>query len=422
MHSIEDLYEIYRRNPIISTDTRKIVPGCIFFALKGEHFNGNQYAEEALNKGAAYAVIDEPQYNGKDRVLVEDCLTALQDLARHHRKQLEIPVIGLTGSNGKTTSKELLRDALKQKFKVYATKGNLNNHIGVPLSILEIANEHEIAVIEMGANHQKEIEFLCTISKPDMGFITNFGKAHLEGFGGFKGVVKGKSELYDYLRTSGGLAFVCADDKKQMKRSKGIKRITFGEESGDLHIGPQAQGIYVGVQWNDRMAMSQLTGAYNYRNLTYAVLIARHFGVEDDDIVSGLESYRPNLNRSQFQKRQRNNLIVDCYNANPTSMKAAIENLRSFDRPFAILGDMLELGEDSGKEHKKICKLLKKEGIEKVILVGPLFAACKRPDEFTSFATTEEAAQYLKKHGPKERTVLLKGSRGIALEQLIPYL
>ena len=422
MSSIEDLYELYKRNPRISTDTRKIEPGCIFVALKGDRFNGNQYAEEALNKGAAYAVIDEPEYNGKDRVLVEDGLAALQELARHHRRQLEIPVIGLTGSNGKTTSKELLRDALAQKFSVYATKGNLNNHIGVPLSILEITDEHEIAVIEMGANHQKEIEFLCTISMPDFGFITNFGKAHLEGFRGVKGVIKGKSELYAWLRNNGGTAFVCSDDKKQMKKSKGIKRITFGEEAGDLRIGPQAQDKFVGVLWEGHSVLTKLTGGYNYRNLAYAVLIARHFGVKDEDIVSGLESYNPTLNRSQYQKGLLNELVVDCYNANPSSMKEAILNMRQFDNPAVILGDMLELGELSGKEHKKVCKLLEAEGIDQAILVGPLFAACKRPKEFLSFASTDEALAYIKKHPFENRTVLLKGSRGVALERLIPFL
>jgi len=418
----QEIYRIFIEHPHITTDTRSIRKGSIFFALKGDRFNGNQFASEALEKGASYAVIDESSYEGANTILVEDVLTTLQELARHHRRQFKIPVIGLTGSNGKTTSKELLANVLKQQFQVYATKGNLNNHIGVPLSLLEVHQEHEVAVIEMGANHQKEIEFLCSICEPDFGFITNFGKAHLEGFGGVEGVKKGKSELYDFLRTHNQTAFVCADDEEQMNRSEGIKRITFGKQNGDLLINPIENERYAGVKWNNQEVQSQLTGSYNYGNLAYAVLIGREFGIKDEEIARGIESYTPNLNRSQFQKGKANDLIVDCYNANPSSMEVAIENLVQFDRGAVILGDMLELGEESGAEHQKIVELLKKKGFDQVILVGPLFAATERPESFESFMDTKEVQTYLKSEPLINYTVLLKGSRGIKLEDLIPNL
>lgn len=418
----QEIYSIYQEHPHITTDTRSIRKGSIFFALKGDRFNGNQFASEALEKGASFAVIDEPLYEGPDAILVEDVLSALQDLARFHRRQFKIPVVGLTGSNGKTTSKELVASVLKQQFRVYATQGNLNNHIGVPLSLLEVHGEHEVAVIEMGANHQKEIEFLCSICEPDFGFITNFGKAHLDGFGGVEGVKKGKSELYDFLRNNSKTAFVCGDDPEQMHRSEGIKRITFGKQKGDLLITPLENTRYAGVRWNSQKALSQLIGSYNYGNLAYAVLIGREFGLKDEQIARGIEGYAPHLNRSQFQKGKVNDLIVDCYNANPSSMEVAIENLVQFDRGAVILGDMLELGDESGAEHQKIVELLIKRGFDKVVLVGPLFAATDRPKSFASFTDTNEVRTFLKSEPLENYTVLLKGSRGIKLEELIPYL
>ena len=418
----EKLYQIYRSHRVVTTDTRVIEPGCIFFALKGDRFNGNEFATEAIEKGAAFAIIDQDEYSGKNTILVEDVLQTLQALAQHHRRQLSIPVIGLTGSNGKTTSKELLASVLRQKYSVYATKGNLNNHIGVPLSLLEVEEHHEFAVIEMGANHQKEIEFLCSICEPDYGFITNFGKAHLEGFGGIEGVKKGKSELYDFLRKNSKTAFICSDELEQMHRSEGIKRYTFGKETGDLVINPFESAQRTGVAWANHKALSQLTGIYNYTNLAYAVLIGKTFKIGDTDIIAGIESYAPTLNRSQFQKGKHNDLIVDCYNANPSSMEVAILNLDSFNSRAVVLGDMLELGEESGIEHQKVVDLLIEKKIEKVVLVGPLFAATERPETFLSFTDTKEVQTFWKSEPLEKCTVLLKGSRGIQLERLIPFL
>lgn len=418
----EQLYQIFRSHPEVVTDTRAIIPGCMFFALKGERFNGNKFAEEALEKGAAFAIIDEQDYVLKNTILVQDVLASLQALAQYHRRKLRIPIIGLTGSNGKTTSKELLASVLSQKYSVYATKGNLNNHIGVPLSLLEIQSHHEFAVIEMGANHQKEIAFLCSICEPDFGFITNFGKAHLEGFGGIEGVKKGKSELYDFLRENEKTSFVWADDLEQMDRSEGIQKFTFGKEQGNLVIRPFESANRAGVQWGGNRALSQLTGIYNYSNMAYAVLIGKTFKIPDPELIRGIESYTPNLNRSQFQKGKQNDLIVDCYNANPSSMEVAIQNLRGFDSRAVVLGDMLELGEESGKEHQKIVDLLINEKIERVVLVGPLFASTERPESFLSFTDTKEVQTIWKSEPLENCTVLLKGSRGIRLELLIPFL
>jgi len=425
-----ELYTIYQKHPNVSIDTRRIEGGEIYFALKGENFDGNQFVEQALEKGAAHVVCNASEWSNHPHcTVVDDPLATLQELAREHRRRFEGKVIGLTGSNGKTTSKELLREILKQKYTVQATRGNLNNHIGVPLTVLELRDETEIAIIEMGANHQKEIEFLCTISQPDMGFITNYGKAHLEGFGGVEGIVKGKSELYEYLKTRPDtIAFFDADDPKMNQRSEGIaQRMTWSKKNSkaDLHIDGELKKGFVHARWNDQYVATQLQGMYNLGNIAYAILIGKHLGVSDSSIAKGLEEYTPNLNRSQFQKTDKNELIVDCYNANPDSMDGALENLSTHqhEHKWAILGDMFELGAESAAEHRKTIEQAKAGKFEQVILVGEHFYREAASEEsLMVFKTTEEAYDYLNKKAPDQKLILIKGSRGMALEKLIPVL
>ena len=425
-----ELYSIYQENPKISIDTRTVEGGEIYFALAGENFDGNQFVGQALDSGVAHVICSSREWKDHPRcTFVNDPLVALQDLAREHRRRFNGKVIGLTGSNGKTTSKELLREVLKQSYSVQATRGNLNNHIGVPLTILELRNETEVAIIEMGANHQKEIEFLCTISQPDMGFITNYGKAHLEGFGGVEGIVKGKSELFEYLKTrSDGVVFYNSDDEKMKQRSSGISnRLTWAKEdsTANLQIDAAIQKGFVKVKWNDQLVNTHLQGLYNLGNIAYAVLIGQYLGVEDHKIAKGLQEYVPNLNRSQFQETDRNQLIVDCYNANPDSMDGALQNLKSHDHEhkWAILGDMFELGEESENEHRKTLGQTLESGLEKIILIGEHFyTVAGENNSITAFKTTEEARDYLTKKAPEQKLILIKGSRGMALEKLIPVL
>ena len=425
-----ELYEIFQNYPNVSIDTRQIEGGEIYFALKGENFDGNQFVEQALGKGAAHVVCSTAEWvDHPNCTVVDDPLVALQELARTHREQFKGRVIGLTGSNGKTTSKELLREVIKQKFLVQATRGNLNNHIGVPLTLLELQNNTEVAIIEMGANHQKEIEFLCTLSQPDMGFITNYGKAHLEGFGGIEGIVKGKSELYEYLQTrTDTVVFYDADDAKMAERSQGInQRLTWSKlgSEADLNIRAEIQKGFVHAQWRDESISTQLQGLYNLGNIAYAVLIGQFMGIEDSIIAKGIKEYAPNLNRSQYEKTDKNELIVDCYNANPDSMEGALENLRTHqhDHKWAILGDMFELGDASAEEHRKTMKLALDGQFEQVVLVGEHFYR-EATDEkgLVAFKTTAEAREYLTKKAPEQKLVLIKGSRGMALEKLIPVL
>ncbi|MFT4662851.1 MAG: UDP-N-acetylmuramoyl-tripeptide--D-alanyl-D-alanine ligase, partial [Patiriisocius sp.] len=361
---LEKLYSLFLENPKISTDTRKITEGSIFFALKGDNFNGNKYAEEALEKGASYAIIDEEKYRKSDNfIIVDDVLKALQDLATYHRSQLTIPVIGLTGSNGKTTTKELIRAVLSQKHNCLATVGNLNNHIGVPLTILSITKEHEIAIIEMGANHVGEIESLCRIALPNFGLITNIGRAHIGEFGGFDNIIKAKTELYKTMLQSNKhlifdsseeqnddrVIFVNGDDMLLMDKSDGRKRHTYGSKSMyDTEGVYHSQDPFLNVSWEskDILIKTQLIGKYNTDNILAAVAIGEHFNVSDNMIKEALENYTPTNNRSQIQKTAKNTLIMDAYNANPSSVEVAIENLLTMEanKKFFILGDMLELG------------------------------------------------------------------------------
>lgn len=419
---IASLYELYLKHPFICTDSRNIIEGSIFFALKGSNFDGNKYAEEALSKGAAYSVTDNTEYSvSSGCILVDDVLTSLQALARLHRIQLNIPVIAITGSNGKTTTKELCRDILKKKFKVVATKGNLNNHIGVPLTILSAPMDTELLFIEMGANHQGEIDTLCRIAEPDFGAITNVGKAHLEGFGGEEGVKKGKSELYRYLTEKRGTIFINTDDKvlnALVPSGTSCVRYSAAELMNDIN---QTPFINFSIKGLSKRCYTHLVGLYNIPNIALGIAMGQYFGVRNDDIIEALESYIPENNRSQLIERDGNTFILDAYNANPTSMAASIESFRSseFNSKVLVLGDMLELGDVSLQEHDSIINLVDKSVWTDVIFIGPFFNAAKKSDKYHFFADIEAARQYFKSTGYNQSAILLKGSRGMALEKLL---
>lgn len=433
---IQELYSHFLKHPVVSTDTRDIKQGSIFFALKGDNFNANKFAEQALDSGCSLVVIDEEIYKKDERYfLVEDVLSTLQALANYHRKQLSIPIISITGTNGKTTSKELLNAVLSQKYNVLATKGNLNNHIGVPLTLLNITKQHEIAIVEMGANHVGEIAMLCAIAEPDFGMITNIGKAHLEGFGGYEGVVKAKSELYHFIQQKGGKLFVNGDNKVLQQLSAGIDKITFGTlKSVDFEGQFVDSNPFVKLKCKSKddiqpieekpVISTQLIGNYNFENILAAACIGHYFKVSEKQIKTGLENYVPSNNRSQVMQTKSNLLLLDAYNANPSSMNAAIENFAQMDQPnkMAILGDMLELGEDSTKEHDSIVNLLKNKNITNLILVGPFFKESGKSINAKTFSNSDEVVDYLKQHPVKDSTILIKGSRGIKLEKVVELL
>ena len=413
---IQALYKIYVENFLVDTDTRNIRNNTLFFALKGDNFNGNEYAEQALKLGANCSVIDEKEYyTGDKTILVDNVLETLQQLASYHRKQLKIPVIGLTGSNGKTTTKELINAVLKEKFKTVATKGNLNNHIGVPLTLLSINPDAEIAIIEMGANHQKEIEFLSSICEPDYGYITNFGKAHLEGFGGIEGVIKGKSELYTYLEKKAKKVFVNPDDTIQVSKTKNLTAIPFNNHILKfLSINP-----FVEIAYRDLTIQSNLIGKYNYTNIAAAITIGEYFGVLDDDIKRAIENYFPKNNRSQIIETKNNKIILDAYNANPSSMKAALENFKILkDKNKVIfLGDMFELGKSSDEEHQAIVNLTETFGFENCFFIGEHFY--KTNTTKIKFKSFEELNDYITKEPLINKSILIKGSRGMRLERIL---
>jgi UDP-N-acetylmuramoyl-tripeptide--D-alanyl-D-alanine ligase len=433
---IEELYNHFLKHPVVCTDTRDIKQGAIFFALKGDSFNANKFAELALNSGCSLAVIDEEEYKRDERYfLVKDVLSTLQALANYHRKLLTIPIISITGTNGKTTTKELVNAVLSTKYNVLATKGNLNNHIGVPLTLLSITKEHEIAIIEMGANHQGEIAMLCNIAEPDFGMITNIGKAHLEGFGGPDGVIKAKNEMYHFIKQKGGKLFVNADNDLLKNLSKGINQITFGtSEEVDFKGKFIESNPFVKLKWkakvdatniDDKQTIAtQLIGKYNFENILAAACIGNYFNVSDELIKAGLEAYVPSNNRSQVMKTHSNLLLLDAYNANPSSMAAAIENFSQMEQPnkMVILGDMLELGDDSAKEHLAIVNLLKEKNLYCVFLVGPCFMEFGKIINAKTFANSDDANNYLKQHPVKHSTILIKGSRGIKLEKVVETL
>jgi UDP-N-acetylmuramoyl-tripeptide--D-alanyl-D-alanine ligase len=413
---LEHLYSLIVGRKIV-TDTRKIVKDSVFFALKGDNFDGNTFVSEALKKGAILAVIDDKSYQISDKtVLVKDVLTSLQKLATFHRKQLKIPIIALTGSNGKTTTKELIKAVLSQKFKVCATAGNFNNHIGVPLTLLSMTKATEIGIVEMGANHPGEIAFLCQLVQPNFGYITNFGKAHLEGFGSLEGVIKAKSELYNYLKKTKGYAFVNTDDVIQKKQAKGLRQFSYdGSEIVLKNADP-----FVEIEYNRAHIKSQLIGSYNYKNIAAAIAIGAHFKIQTNNIKKAIESYKPSNNRSQIIKKGALQIILDAYNANPTSMQLALENFKKLSsRPkYLVLGDMLELGAVAKAEHQAAIDYLDGIIFEKAYVIGPHFYQTKIVKKaiykFDSFETFKTAFTL-----PKNGILLVKGSRGMVLERLL---
>ena len=428
MMEIQELYGLYKQYPVISTDTRKPLPDSLFFCLKGESFNGNKFATRALENGAAYAIIDEPEYYINERtILVNDSLSCLQQLAQHHRSQLSIPVIGITGSNGKTTTKELLYAVLSKKYKVYATAGNMNNHIGVPLSILEITPDYEIAVIEMGANHLGEIRDLCKISQPEFGIITNIGKAHLEGFGSFENVITAKTELYKSIENKNGIVFLNNNNNILKEHVGSIQHISYGtNKSSDIQISFLVANPFVKVYWENNKIIieSKLIGKYNFENILSAIAIGDYFKVEPLLIKEAIENYEAKNFRSQFINKGNNLIILDAYNANPTSMIAALENfnLMQSTNKIVMLGDMLELGNYTESEHKKILDYIIDSNYNQVFLVGAIFTNTNPRKEFLCFKTSADLKNHLINNPVNKALVLVKGSRGTKMENVIEAL
>lgn len=422
--NIQQLHQLFLECHSANTDTRKINKNDLFFALKGDNFNGNTFAKNALEAGAKYAVIDEEDYATDDKyIVVDNVLETLQKLASYHRDYLKLPIIALTGSNGKTTTKELINAVLSKKFRTVATKGNLNNHIGVPLTLLSMNSDTEIGIVEMGANHLKEIEFLVNIAKPDYGYITNFGKAHLEGFGSVEGIIKGKSELYDFLNTNNKLIFVNGQDPIQMQRTEHSKRYIFGPKKGVANVQIEMKGCNpnVTVVYENSEIESNLIGEYNFSNISAAISIGTYFEVPKALIKEAIEDYTPTNNRSQILQITGNKIILDAYNANPTSMEAAIKNIDriSADNKVLILGDMFELGNSSDWEHQHIVNLLGTLQFQKILLVGKNFYKTESPSDIEKFETFDDLKSNFEKEAFKNATILIKGSRGMALERVL---
>ncbi len=421
---IDTLYQKFLESSGISTDTRTLKVNNLFFCLSGENFNGNKFASQALGNGAGLVVVDDEKYfsEKENMILVDDSLDCLQALAAHHRNHLNIPVIGITGTNGKTTTKELIAAVLSTHFNISFTQGNLNNHIGVPLSLLRITNEHEIAIIEMGANHLGEIAKLCQLSKPSLGIVTNIGHAHLEGFGSFENIKKTKLALFESVKKANGNLFVNADDEVLMNESLDVKRYTYGR-----YIGSQTQlklssdSVSLEFTWDSVNVKTKLFGHYNLYNAAAAISVGKYFKVPSEKIVIALEEYTPSNNRSQIEEGNNNELILDAYNANPDSMRGALQFFDNvdFSEKVVVLGDMLELGEFEVEEHEKILLLLLNCSFSKSILVGKAFLNFKtKYPQFVFFADSNEALEYLTENRIYKNKILLKGSRGIKLETL----
>jgi len=426
--NIQEIHNLFLQCKSVSIDTRKIEKGSMFFAIKGENFDANTFAQQALDLGALFVVIDNEAYLIDERtILVQNSLETLQELSKFHRAYLKLPIIALTGSNGKTTTKELINVVLAKKFNTKATIGNLNNHIGVPLTLLSFTSETQIGIVEMGANHKKEIEFLCEIAQPDYGYITNFGKAHLEGFGGVEGVIEGKSEMYQYLAKNKKTAFVNLEDSIQIEKSSGIASFTFGikKEKADLEINSIEANPFVEIEYNDFNVKSNLIGLYNANNINAAVAIGTYFKVDTKDIKAAIEGYVPDNNRSQLLKKGTNQIILDAYNANPSSMAVAIANFVQLDNPkkVMILGDMFELGNESVQEHKIIVDSVSNQRESACYLIGKAFYENRISKENIWFFETFDAfAEYLKTIDFNESIILIKGSRGMALERSLEYI
>ncbi|MDR3245724.1 MAG: UDP-N-acetylmuramoyl-tripeptide--D-alanyl-D-alanine ligase [Prevotellaceae bacterium] len=430
--NIKELYSIFRDYPVICTDSRNIIPDSVFFALKGGNFDGNKFVKQSLDSGCAFAVSDNPDNEGIDGcIIVENVLKTLQDLARYHRKELNIPVLAITGTNGKTTTKELVNAVLSKKYRTEYTRGNLNNHIGAPLTLLNINAKTEIAIVEMGANHIGEIATLCEIVNPDFGLVTNIGKAHLEGFGSEEGVRKTKGELYDYIEKNRGVIFYNSDDttlKTMAEKTQKTRLAGYGKTAMGAKIIEKTTDSLLAFSTAepDLAVHTGLVGDYNLNNALAAIAVGRYFDVPSTDIISALEEYKPDNNRSQLVKTATNTVVMDAYNANPSSMEAAISNFAKLNDgdKFLILGDMLELGRDSFVEHKRITDIVKNYGLwktGKIILIGDIFNQLKERTA-AGFISVNEAAEYLKNQHIESHTILVKGSRGIGLEKLLKHL
>jgi UDP-N-acetylmuramoyl-tripeptide--D-alanyl-D-alanine ligase len=423
------LYELFKSNPDITTDSRAVKPGSFYVALHGEKFDGNSFTKQALEAGATCAIIDNVEYYIDRRtVLVNDTLIALQELANYHRRQFNIPILAITGTNGKTTTKELIRSVLAQKYKVHATSGNFNNHIGVPLTLLSMPHDSQIGIIEMGASHVGEIAQLCHIAEPDYGLITNIGKAHLEGFGSFQGVVEAKGELYGCLVKNSGTIFINSGNKilNDLLKSSNVKKISYGENAhGDSCNGKVVSSSpYLMAEVNGALISTNLVGDYNLENVLAAACVGLHFHVPLENIVAALEGYVPSNNRSQLLNTGNNKLLLDCYNANPSSTEVAIRNFEKIreENKIVVLGDMLELGDDSEKEHSAILKQLTRLSGVKVLLVGRVYHELAAAYGFSAFLTSEELSSWLITNPIRQSYVLIKGSRGIQLEKIVSQL
>jgi UDP-N-acetylmuramoyl-tripeptide--D-alanyl-D-alanine ligase len=414
--TIKEIYNLYSEYYLVDTDTRNIRKNSIFFALKGENFNGNKYAKEAIKKGASYAIVDEEEYKTTESIiLVDNVLKCLQELAAYHREVLNVPILALTGSNGKTTTKELINAVLSRKFNIVATQGNLNNHIGVPLTLLSMTDETEFGIVEMGANHLNEISFLSNIAKPNFGYITNFGKAHLEGFGNIEGVIKGKSELYNYLKSTHGKVFVNQHDEIQLKQSEGIHTVPFEETIAFIDANPSVK-----ISFKNLEIESQLIGSYNFNNIAAAITIGNYFDIDSTKVKTALENYISTNNRSQVIQKNDIRIIMDAYNANPSSMQAALENFKNLEASskIAILGDMFELGETAVDEHQKIAEFAEELNLKLVFLIGELFSKTTTNDaikfiDFDTFKNNYNSTEFI------NSTLLIKGSRGMKLERIL---
>ncbi len=431
MKNLEKIVTLFRQHSGISTDTRKLKKGSLFFALSGENFNGNRFALEAIEKGAAAAIVDDPGFipEKDDRyILVENTLDTLQELAKLHRRQYDIPVLAITGTNGKTTTKELCAAVLSSEKNICSTEGNLNNHIGVPLTLLSIGSKTKLAIVEMGANHTGEIANLCEIAQPTHGLITNIGKAHLEGFGDFQAIVNAKNELYQFLKNNDGTVFVNKDNPLLMELSEGMTRFTYGNPPADVEGKIKKNVSLTEITWFRKTGnadiQTQLYGSYNFSNIMAAIAVGKYFGVSEEGIIQALKNYQPVNNRSQLYQTQSNTLILDAYNANPESMALAIDDfaMHRFSNPVLILGDMFELGKSAEEEHHKIIEKLSKTDFQQVIFIGKDFYKAAPASLYRKFVTTEEAAQYLQSHPVKDAHILIKGSRGMQLERIIQYL
>lgn len=426
MTYIKNIINLFYETTGVCTDTRKISKDCLFLCLKGDNFNGNTFAEQALKNRAKFVIVDEPEYQTSEHIfLVDNVLSFLQKLANHHRRRFNIPVIGITGSNGKTSSKELIKTVLSKKFNVLATEGNLNNHIGVPLTLLRLKEEHEIAIIEMGANRFKDIEELCLIAEPNYGIITNIGKAHLEGFKNYEGVLQTKLELFHSVEQHHGQIIVNGDDEILLNSvPKNISKYTYGQNKtndiiGELvHLSPFVEMRWSKTGYTSNIISTQMIGKYNFYNFLAAIAFGVKFEIEPKKINEAISEYTPINNRSQIKKTDNNTLILDCYNANPTSMQSALESFAMIDHPnkIFVIGDMLELGNEAEQEHKNILELTKKLGVNGYV-VGPIFTKITN-DKSKAFSTTTLAMEYFEKSAQKNALILLKGSRGIGLEKL----